>query len=232
MITLSPRLAAAARHVLPGRPVADIGTDHAYLPAHLVQTGQVPWSIAADVMPGPLDAARTTVMGEGVAEAVSLRLGSGLQVLRPGEVATATICGMGGPLIAQILAEGPLGGLERLVLQPMGGEERLREWLAGNGWRLIAEELVADAGRIYVILVAEPGTMQLTEADLLVGPHLRATSGTLLARYLRILREQMERALSGARQSARPEALARAAELERRMQILEEEIADAERNDR
>lgn len=232
MITLSPRLAAAARHVLVGRPVADIGTDHAYLPAYLVQTGRVPRAIAADVMPGPLEAARTTVADEGLTEAVVLRLGSGLQVLQPGEVATATICGMGGPLIAEILAAGPLGGLERLVLQPMGGEERLREWLATNGWHLAAEELVADAGRIYVILAAEPGTVSLTEAELLVGPHLRRTGGPLLACDLRSLLEQLERALAGVRQSHRAEAVARAGELERRMQILEEEIAGAERNHR
>ncbi|MDB4897285.1 MAG: hypothetical protein JWN15_3547 [Firmicutes bacterium] len=232
LITLSPRLAAAARYVLPGRPVADIGTDHAYLPAYLVQTGRVPWSIAADVMPGPLEAARTTVVAEAVSGDVSLRLGSGLQVLRPGEVATVTICGMGGPLIAEILATGPLGGLERLVLQPMGGEERLREWLAANGWRLVAEELVADAGRIYVILAAEPGVMSLTEPELLVGPYLRQAGGPLLGRYLRFLREQLERALVGARQSHRPEAVARTGALEQRMQILEEAIAGAERDHR
>jgi tRNA (adenine22-N1)-methyltransferase len=229
---LSPRLAAAARYVLPGRPVADIGTDHAYLPTHLVQTGQVPRAIAADVMPGPLDAARATVADEGLAESVELRLGNGLRVLQPGEAATATICGMGGPLIAEILAAGPLEAIERLVLQPMGGEERLREWLAAHGWRLVAEELTEDAGRIYLIMAAEPGAMALTEAELLVGPHLRRTGGPLLVRYTSTLLELMHRAQAGARRSDRPEALERVQELEQRIQMLEEVLADAERDHR
>lgn len=213
--------------MLTGLPMADIGTDHAYLPAHLIQTGAVPHAIAGDILPGPLEAARATVRAASLDEQIQLRLGSGLRVLAPGEVATAAICGMGGPLIAEILAAGPLEGIRRLVLQPMGGEERLRAWLAANGWRLVAEQLIADAGRIYVILAAEPGVMTLTEGEELVGPYLRQAGGPLLIRYAENLIGQAKRALAGAKRSGRPEAEARATELEHRIRLLEEVIGHA-----
>lgn len=232
MVTLSPRLATVARYVLPGEPFADIGTDHAYLPAYLVEQGAVPGAIAGDIMPGPLEAARATVMEAGLAGRIDLRLGSGLQVLNPGDAACAAICGMGGSLIADILAAGPLAGIRRLVLQPMGGEERLREWLTDNGFRLVAEELAEDAGRIYVIMAAEPGAMRLTEAEKVIGPFLINQRGPLLDRYAEIILGQLRRALEGARRSDRPEALERAADLARRIDMLEEVLANGARDGR
>jgi len=227
LITLSPRLAAAAAYICSGAPLADIGTDHAYLPAYLIQTGIIPRAIAADILPGPLEAARATVAAAGLVDLIDLRLGNGLSVLQPGEVNSASICGMGGPLIADILAAGPLAGIERLVLQPMGGEESLRRWLESNGWRLLDEQLVEDAGRIYVVLAAEPGSMALTPEEAFIGPHLRRKGGPLLARYAAILAAQNERALEGASRSERPEARERTRELRERIALLKEVIAHA-----
>jgi tRNA (adenine22-N1)-methyltransferase len=224
LIILSPRLAAVAAHVLDGEVLADIGTDHAYLPAHLVQVGRIPRAIAGDILPGPLDAARATVTQAGLEDKVELRLGPGLRVVKPGEAACATICGMGGPLIAEILADGPLGSIRRLVLQPMAGEERVREWLEANGWLLVAEELVEDGGRLYLILVAERGEMRLTEGERLIGPFLRRQGGPLLARYVQVQLDQARRALEGARRSDRPSARERAAALAHRIRLLEEVI--------
>ncbi len=214
--------------MLPGGPLADIGTDHGYLPAHLVQSGVIPSAIAGDILPGPLEAARATVSEAGLGDRIELRLGSGLKILTPGEVLTATICGMGGPLIGEILSAGPLEGIRRLVLQPMGGEERLREWLAENGWKLVAEQLEEDAGRVYVIMAAERGAMSLSEGDLMVGPHLREAGGPLLIKYVKLLLGQARRALEGARRSGREEARSRVAELEHRIGLFEEVIRYAE----
>ncbi len=225
VITLSPRLAAVASYVPPGEVLADIGTDHAYLPAHLVQAGRIPRAIAGDILPGPLEAARATVTDAELTGQVELRLGSGLQVLKPGDAACASICGMGGPLIAEILTAGPVDGLRRLILQPMAGEEHVRLWLMQNGWRLVAEELVEDAGRLYVILVAEPGAMALSPGELLIGPHLRLAGGPLLHRYVGLQIDLARRALAGAGRSDRPEARERAAELAARIRLLEEAVA-------
>jgi tRNA (adenine22-N1)-methyltransferase len=231
LIQLTPRLGAVAALVRRGAPMADIGTDHAYLPTYLVQTGAVPRAIAGDVVPGPLEAARQTVEEAGLTDRIELRLGDGLRILRPGEATTVTICGMGGGLIVTLLENGPLEGVERLVLQPMESVERVRAWLVANGWRLIAEVLVEDAGRLYVILAAERGEQHLRPDELLVGPHLQAAGGELLQRYLTDWLGQLQRALAGARRSDRPEAQARAAELTARIQMLEE-VRDRARGDR
>lgn len=217
-----------ARLVLPGEPLADIGTDHAYLPAYLVAAGSIPAAIAGDILPGPLDAARTTVQTAGLDQAIALRLGPGLAPIAPGEAATVTICGMGGPLIAEILAQGPLDGVRRLVLQPMGGEERVRAWLAHNGWRLMAEELVEDGGRLYVILAAEPGAMALSEVEMAVGPFLRSAGGPLFCRYLQGQIDLALQALDGAQRSTRPEGRERADALRGRIRLLKEVLDHAE----
>jgi tRNA (adenine22-N1)-methyltransferase len=212
--------------------MADIGTDHAYLPAYLIQSGAVPRAIAGDVMPGPLEAARQTVSTSDLTGQIEMRLGDGLQVLKPGEATTVTICGMGGGLMAQLLtagqgAGGALEGLERLVLQPMESPERLRAWMTGNGWQIIHEELVEDAGRIYVVMAAERGEQRLTPAELLIGPHLQRAGGLLLERYCARWIAQLERALAGAVQSDRPEAQARAAALQDEIRMLKEVAAHA-----
>lgn len=220
LIQLSPRLAAVAAQVRQGAPMADIGTDHAYLPAYLIQTGAVPRAIAGDVMPGPLEAARQTVEAAGLTDRIQLRLGDGLQVLHPGEVTTVTLCGMGGALMAQLLEAASLASIERLVLQPMESPERLRSWLTGNGWRIVHEALVEDAGRIYVVMAAERGEQHLGPDERLIGPLLQAAGGEILQRYLARWIAQLERAAAGARQSDRPEAVARVAELAEEIALL------------
>lgn len=230
MIRLSPRLAAVAGHVPVGMALADIGTDHGYLPAYLVAAGRVPRAVAADVQAGPLEVARQTVAGAGLSDRIDLRLGNGLRVLQPGEAACITICGMGGPLICEILAAGPLEGVRRLVLQPMGGEEHVRAWLAGHGWRLTDEELVADGGRIYAVLVAEPGAMTLTETERLVGPFLLQAGGPLFTAHVSALLAQARQAYAGAQRSDRPVARERAQGLAERIALLEEVVRNAGTN--
>lgn len=228
MITLTPRLAAVASLVLPGLPAADVGTDHGYVPAHLVQTGRIPRAIASDIKPGPLEAARQTVAAEGLNGRVELRLGPGLSVLQAGEAATVIISGMGERLVASILSEGPLDGVRRLVLQPMGTGEPVRQWLAENGWRLVAERLAAEGRHFYVIMAAEPGEMHLTEGDLLIGPCLRQNGDPLLERYIHHLLTQTRTALAGARRTQRLEGRVRAAALQRQIRFLEEVLSDVD----
>ena len=210
---LTPRLAAVAAFVLPGAPMADIGTDHAYLPVALVATGTVPRAVATDLRPGPLSAARVTIDAAGLAARVETRLGSGLAALRGGDVATVVLAGMGGPLIADLLAAAPaavLAGVRRLVLQPMAGEAALRRRLPELGWRIVDEDLVADGGRLYLVIVAAPAgpgayTAPGDELDALLGPVLRRRRGKLFAAYARSLAARLARAARAA-ESARNEA--------------------------
>lgn len=154
---LSKRLTAVADYVLPDEPMADIGTDHALLPVHLVQRGIVPKAVAGDLRRGPVQAAERQVREAGLTDRIDVRMGDGLSVLAPGEAATVVIAGMGGSTITDILNQGlsVLEGVRRLVLQPNVGERLVREWLISRGWKLTGETLLEEDGHWYEVLAAD-----------------------------------------------------------------------------
>lgn len=155
MRELRPRLKAAAAMVPPGSVVADIGTDHAYLPAFLLLSGVCPRVIACDVGEKPLRNAAETVKIYHLEEKIDLRISDGLQKVRPEEYDAVTVCGMGGTLIAEILEKASLPRDVRLVLQPMTHAEDVRAWLCRSGFVIGQEVCVRDAGRVYCCLCAE-----------------------------------------------------------------------------
>jgi tRNA (adenine22-N1)-methyltransferase len=182
--------------VPPGAAVADIGTDHAYLPIHLVQSGRVDQVIASDVSSGSLAKARQAVIAAGLEDRISLRLGSGLAVLAPGEASTIIIAGMGPETIFKILTTTPtvVADTEQFLLQPMQNPGRLRGHLNKLGLRLTDEVLVQEGQRFYVIMQATAGDMISCSSELLeVGPCLVAKSDPLLAAYLAHRISQEER---------------------------------------
>lgn len=159
---LSNRLQLILDHIPQGSRLADIGSDHALLPTAAVQTGTCVSAIAGEVNPGPYQAAVKQIQEAGLTENVDVRLGDGLDVLKPGEVDVITISGMGGGLIASILDRGieKLSGVNRLVLQPNVGEDILREWLLKHQWVLINEHILEEDGKIYEVLIAEPADQE------------------------------------------------------------------------
>ncbi|ATW28901.1 hypothetical protein DCMF_25475 [Candidatus Formimonas warabiya] len=183
---MSQRLAAVAARVPEGTVVADIGTDHGYLPAYLVMNGISPGAIAADAAEQPLAAAAQLIDLLGIHRKVDTRLGDGLQVLAPGEAETVCMAGMGSTTMINILEQAPhvLTQVRRLILQPMQGIPRMRIWLAKHGWRIIDEELVFEENTFYEIIAAEPGIMALSAEEAEVGPVLLLRSHPLLKRYL------------------------------------------------
>lgn len=144
--------------------MADIGTDHGHLPTWLVASGQVPHAIAIDDKAAPLSRARARVVEQRVS--VEVRLGWGCTPLRAGEAHSLTLAGIGGPLIARILAGAP-ADIGCVVLQPNVGEEGLRRWLHEEGWAIDAEHLVHDRGRWFMTFRAVPGPTRQATA---VGP--------------------------------------------------------------
>lgn len=151
-VTLSPRLNAAATLVRGGGVLADIGTDHAYLPVYLIQCGKITKAVAADIGKMPLLNAAETVKRYSLYNEISLRLSDGLCAFVPGEVSEIVFAGMGGTLIVQKLAETPWVKDPSLhfVFQPQSRAEELREYLYKNGFE-IGTELAVHEGRRYYI---------------------------------------------------------------------------------
>lgn len=156
LFQLNPRLAVAASMVRPGARVADVGTDHGYLPIWLVKAGVCPRAVAVDLRPGPLARARDNLRRYQVEEAISLRLSDGLSEVSPREADDIVAAGMGGELIASILAAALWlrDPAKRLILQPMSSAEDLRLFLWENGFQILREVAVRDAGRVYTVISA------------------------------------------------------------------------------
>lgn len=144
--------------------MADIGTDHGYLPVYLVGNDLVSRAIASDTNQQPLKKAEIIISEQQLEKQIETRLGSGLSVLKPGEVDAVVMAGMGGLLIRDLLEAQPdvARQKKKLVLQPMNNQAVLRKYLAASGFRIIREELAREGDRVYEIIVAEPGTMTFT----------------------------------------------------------------------
>lgn len=222
---LTERLSALADFVEADKVMADIGTDHAYLPVYLVKTGKCPKAIACDINEKPLEAAKKNVTGNNLSDKIELRLGNGLQVLMSGEVQVVVIAGMGGNTIKQILADAPkvLVTLETLVLQPMGDEEHLRYWLITNGWRIIDENLVLEDNRLYTIIVCQKGMEQVYDSVTLeIGPRLIDKRHPLLPELIKKLRFKYKRMLEGLSKSNRDETQHKLEIVKERLRCIEE----------
>jgi tRNA (adenine22-N1)-methyltransferase len=195
--TLSMRLERVAAHVPVGARLADIGSDHGYLPVALMRRGAIVAAVAGEVALTPFRAAERTVRENDLDQRISVRLASGLGAIEPQDGITAiSICGMGGETIRDILDSGKarLNGQERLILQPNGGEQPLRHWLMDNGYRILCEELLRENRFYYEIIVAErAGPVIYTAEELYFGPlQLQARSPAFLAKWQRILRAKQQ----------------------------------------
>ena len=188
MIKLSQRLQAIADLVPEGAKVADIGTDHGFLPCYLAQSGKAELVIACDVNAQPLALAQKNITDYNVGDKVSTRLGNGLAVLNPGEVDTVTIAGMGGALMIDILDASPMvvDRLKRIVLQPNVGAEAVRIWAEKNRWQIVAEDLIRENDIFSVIIVLEQGRSDrfMSAVELYLGPKLLAEHHPMLGLYI------------------------------------------------
>ncbi|KRN33397.1 tRNA (adenine(22)-N(1))-methyltransferase [Weissella halotolerans] len=182
---LSPRLQALADHVPKRSRLADIGSDHAYLPAHLLLTGQIDFAIAGEVAQGPLANAQQEITRHHLADRLQPRLADGLAAIRPSDaIDCVVIAGMGGHLITQILTAGQ-PRYDRLILQPNTDQPLVRLWLMEHHYRLTAEDVVADDGHRYEIMVAQPGAATYTQEELQFGPYnIRQNQPTWRAKWL------------------------------------------------
>lgn len=196
-IHLSLRLLAVASLVPVGARPIDVGTDHAMIPVWLVQTGRCSHVLATDIRPGPLENAAGLISRTGTEENIRLVLTDGLHGLGPGDGDTVILAGMGGESMISILAAAPWTREEGtlLILEPQSKKADLRRWLTENGYAIVSEQLVEDAGRIYPILTARSGESRTyTEAELHLGLLDQVADDPLFGVYLDAMRAQAAKA--------------------------------------
>ena len=191
------RLERVAAHVPAEARLADIGSDHGYLPVVLMRRGVIAAAVAGEVALTPFHSAERTVRENGLASLISVRLANGLAAIEPEDGITAiSLCGMGGETIRDILDSGKacLSGQERLILQPNGGEQPLRQWLMDNRYRILCEEVLRENRFDYEIIVAErSGPVLYTAEELYFGPlQMQARTSAFLAKWQRVLREKQK----------------------------------------
>lgn len=152
---LSKRLRAVADLVPAGAVLADVGTDHAYIPIALVEEEKIPRALAMDINQGPLMRAEENIRSHGLEKKIEIRLSDGLEKMETGEADTILIAGMGGLLTVRILSAGKEVLDGTLVLQPQSDLPSVRGWLAKEGYEITAEDLVLEDGKYYPMMRAE-----------------------------------------------------------------------------
>lgn len=176
LIKLQKRLTTIADMVIKDKAVADIGADHALLSIYMMENKLISNAIVTDIIDGPYERARKAVSASPYREKIDVRKGDGIKVLKPYEVATVIIAGMGGDTIAQILSDDweKAETYELFIFQPMSRPHVLRQLLAERGWTLSEERLVFENNKFFVILAYIPDNKpyKLTPLELDIGPML------------------------------------------------------------
>ena len=204
-IKLTPRLMTAVPYIRSGRLVADIGTDHAYLPIYLCEqkrlspvttpSGETLCAVAADINKGPVERADQHIAMAGLTKYIRTVQTNGLCGLDVYDPDDIIIFGMGGELIASILEDSPWVNRagKRLILQPMTHAEKLREYLLSAGYTIIGETLSREGDRVYQTICAEPAPEgyvppSLSPAELAVGQmSFRVTDSEQKALYAALI---------------------------------------------
>lgn len=153
MKTLSQRLSLIADCVPFGAHVADIGTDHAYLPIYLLENGLIGRAIACDIGEKPLEFAKKNIKAAAI-DGIELRLSDGFAAIQKNDIDCAIIAGMGGEVIAGIIerCEWIKSSRYTLILQPTTSPEKLRQFLCDNGFSVAAEVACSENGKLYSVM--------------------------------------------------------------------------------
>ena len=159
---LSKRLQAVADLVSNGVTVADVGTDHGYIPIYLVESGKNKWAIAMDINRGPLDRAEAHIRMHGLGEQIKTRLSDGVQKLQIGECDCVIVAGMGGGLVIKIMEDGEeiFRNLTEFILQPQSEIAKVRQYLCEHNYRIIAEDMVLEDGKFYPMMKVANGSAE------------------------------------------------------------------------
>lgn len=184
---LSKRLQAVADLVSSGLTVADVGTDHGYIPIYLVEIGKCAKAFAMDVNEGPILRAQDHIMEHGLNEQIETRLSDGVKGLQVGECDAVVIAGMGGALTVKILEEGQavFQNLKEFILQPQSELYKVREFLVSQGYCVIQEEMVKEDGKFYPMMkVIRRESEEYSTVELRYGKLLLTEKHPILKEFL------------------------------------------------
>lgn len=206
---LSKRLAKAAAYVPQGARLADIGSDHAYLPANLAINHIIDYGVAGEIVKGPYENAVHEIQREHLEEKIFPRFADGLKAIEDDDqIDTITICGMGGTLIRNILEKdkSKLQNHPLLILQPNVGSNVLRQWLQANHYQIMHEDILEEDDHIYEIIVAKyvSQPMRLSSEDLFFGPILRHHQNDAFTKKWEKEIEKNEKAISQMQKATNP----------------------------
>ena len=205
---ISARLASAVPYIRAGARVADVGTDHAYLPIALVREGIASAALASDINRGPIEVARANVAAAGLGDRIETLHADGLHGVQPFCPDHILIFGMGGELIVKILSEAEWvrNGRIRLILQPMSRASTLRAWLLENGFSIVGETITYEE-KYYQTLAAEWSgePTAYNEAELLVGRHNIAQRSPLFEPFVRHEIGVLEHIIAGKSRGQNPD---------------------------
>lgn len=207
---LSKRLYAVAGLVTEGASVADIGTDHGYIPIFLARRNPGIRLIAMDVNRGPLEKAREHIQAEGLEHRIQLRLSDGLAALSPGEVHTVITAGMGGALMIRIMEDCPetAASVKEWILQPQSEIAKVRKYLETEGYTIVREDMVEEDGKYYPMMkvIHSREEKPYSSIELLYGRRLLNERHPVLYRYLRKEQTVRQCILEQLREAASPGA--------------------------
>lgn len=196
---LSNRLLEIVKFVPKDSSVADIGTDHGYIPVHLIQHNISKKVIASDISPGSLDKTIEYVSHLNLNDKITPKLGDGLDVLKPNEVDTVIIAGMGGILISKILESNKeiTETIENFIFQPMVASKELRQYLVNNGYSIVDESLAKEGRKFYEIIFAKRGRSSI-QKDVYyeIGQKLVENNHPLLREFIEHKKSEIQEIIS------------------------------------
>ena len=224
---LSKRLSRVASFVTEGNRLADIGTDHGYIPIYLVKNGKVSYAYAMDINKGPLERAKEHILEEGLETKIETRLSNGLDKLYLDEADTVLIAGMGGALTIDILERGKevLASVKELVLSPHSEWMEVRMYLCKQGYEIVKEDMLIDADKYYVIYKAINNTefvQDYSSLEYKFGRHLLNEKNEVLKAYLEKEKDKINLIMENLKNNS-------STKVDERMKELKEELEDVEK---
>ena len=202
---LTPRLKTIASLVQPCSVMADIGTDHAYLPVYLCMTEKCGSAIASDIRKGPLERAAATINKYSAAHSVKTRLGGGAETLDVGEADCIVIAGMGGLVISDIMQASAevFKSTKQIILQPMTAADELRSFLNKNNYTILGECLAKEDEKIYnIIEVCRGKDKEYSAAEIYMGKKLIETQPNYYDEYFKKRIHRLEKMINGLKLSS------------------------------